>query len=431
MKNKKDKENNEVKITITENNFEYDKKQNKKKKKPKDEDENIINMADIRKQRNKIKRIKLLKKLLVILIIIALGLIAYLTKDMWVYKLEGILDRKTETIVNDGETQKGNFPIEINSSAVNAIDVLGNNVVTADESQIYIYDENGSKVNSFIHNLGSPIVKVAGKKILAFDNGGKSFKVYNKSEECYSKNLKDNKILLAEISQTGYVAVVVSTEKYPACMIVYDRNGSEIYRWSSAHRIMDISFDGNSNGCYISTFNSENGIIQSVVHYVTFDSTEEQMKSTKLNTLVLDTFENNNGDIWAVGDNKFYKLNGNGEILLEYEYSNDLVSYDLNEYSAAISVKNGRNGSMTAIFDSDSDDDKPRIVQSDNGMPKKVLLSKNMVLVLSDRIVESYDLKGNCTAKADVSPEYTNFSYLNDSVYFLGYREINKIEFKN
>ena len=155
------------------------------------------------------------------------------------------------------------------------------------------------------------------------------------------------------------------------------------------------------------------------------------MKSAKLNTLVLDTFENNNGDIWAVGDDKFYKLNSNGEILLEYEYSNDLVSYALNEYSAAIVVKNGRNGSMTAIFDSDSDDNKPRVVQSDNGTPKKVYLSKNMVLVLSDRIVESYDLKGNCTAKADVSPDYTNFSYLNDSVYFLGYREINKIEFKN
>ena len=427
MKKNKEKE---IKITITENNIEENIKP-KKKKKQKNDDENVIKMSDIRKQRNKLKRINFLKKLLIILIIVALGLIAYLTKDMWVYKLEGILDRPNETIVNDGKTKKGNFPIEINSSSVNSIEVLGNNIVTADQSKIYIYDENGNSVNSFVHNLGSPIVKVAGKRILAFDNGGNIFKVYNKSEESYSKNLKENKILMAEISQIGYTAVVVSTEKYPACMIVYDKNGAEIYRWSSANRIMDISFDGNSNGCFISTFNSENGVIQSQIHYVKFDEATEQIKSEKLNTLVLDTFENNNGDIWAVGDDKFYKLDDEGKILLEYEYSNELVSYDLNEYSAAVVVKNGRAGSMTSIFDSDSDEDKPRDVKSDNGTPKKVVLSKNRVMVLCDRAAEAYDFKGNRTATAEVSSDYTNFEYLNDAVYFLGYRDINKIEFKN
>ena len=433
MKNKNnDKDNNEeIKITIIENAEPIKDIKPKKNQKEKKEDENIINMSDIRKERNKIKRIKRLKKLLVILIIIALGLTAYLTKDLWVYKLEGILDKKTETIVNDGKTEKGNFPIEVNSSSVNAIDALGNNIVTADDSKIYIYDENGGKVNSFIHNLGSPIVRVAGKKILAFDNGGNCFKVYNKSEESYSKNLKDNSILLAEISSSGYTAVVIETEKYPSCMIVYDRNGSEIYRWSSTHRIMDISFDGSSNGCFITTFNSESGLIQSEVHYITFDSTDEKMKSVKLDTLVLDTFENNNGDIWAIGDDKFYKLNSEGKILLEYEYTDDLVSYSLNEYSASVVVKNGKNGSVVSIFDSDSEDDKPRIATSDSGDPKKVLSTRNRVILLSDRAVEAFDLKGNCIAKAEASSDYTNFAYLNDSIYFLGYRDINKIEFKN
>ena len=406
-------------------------KEKKKKPKKEKEDRNIINMTDIREARKKEKNKKRWKKLLLILIVIALGAAAYLTRDKWVYKLEGILDRKPEVIVNDGETQKGNFPISVNSGSSNVIYALDNNIICADDSGIYIYDESGEKTKSFVHNLTSPVVRVAGRRILAFDNGGNVLKVYNKTEELYSKTV-DESILFAEICENGYTAIVTETEKYPSSMTVFDNNGSEIYRWSSGQRIMDISFNDSGSGCYITTFSSDDGIIQSVVHYVRFNSEEEKMKSEKLDTLVIDTFENNNGDIWAVGDDKFYKIDDKGRILLEYEYTDDLVSYSFNEYAAAIAVNGiSKDSGYVAVFDSESEKTEPAIVQTENGLPKKLISNGRKTLLLSDRAVDAYDLRGNCVATVEASIDYTDFVYLNKSVYFLGYREINKTEFNN
>ena len=396
-----------------------------------DDGDNIINMDDIRRERKKEKSKKRLKKLLIILIIISLGLVAYITRDKWVYKLEGILDRKPDIIVNDGETQKGNFPIALNSTSVNVIGMADNNVVTADDSQIYLYDKNGKKVDSFMHNLGSPVVSVAGRKILVFDIGGKSFKVYNKNGELYSKTVDDN-IIYAKISDDGYTAIVTQTEKFPSSMSVYDNNGSEIYKWSSGQRIMNISFEDNTKGCYVSTFTSDNGLISSTVHHIRFDSTEEKMTSAKLDTLVIDTLENNNGDIWAVGDDRFYKLDDKGNIVLEYEYTDDLMSYALNEYCAAVAVNGISKGTASvALFDADSDEKSPKLATAENGTPKRLVCSGKKIMLLSDRAVDAFNLKGDCIATVAASSDYTNFVYFDDAVYFLGYREINKTEFKN
>jgi hypothetical protein len=50
-------------------------------------------------------------------------------------------------------------------------------------------------------------------------------------------------------------------------------------------------------------------------------------------------------------------------------------------------------------------------------------------MLLSDSEIDSYDTTGNLLATAEASSEYVDFTYFNSNVYFLGYREINKIAF--
>lgn len=392
-------------------------------------DKPVIKMTDIRAARNKEKKKKRIKKLVIILIIAALAATAVLTKNMWVGKLEGILDKPHQIIVNDGKTDGKNFPVSRDSTSVNFISTVENYPVTADDSHVYVYNEDGTIYNTFVLNMISPVIKVADKRILVFDNGGKTFKVYSKKDEIYSKTI-DQSILYAVLGDNSNVAVVTQTEKYPACLTVFDKNGSEIYRWSSGQRIMDVSFDDSGNGCYITTFSSVKGQIRSVVHHIKFNSSDESMTSQELDSLVIDTYENNNGDIWAVGSEKFYKLNKKGEILLEYEYTDDLVSYYLNDSSAAVVVNGTGNGSASvAIFDSDSDKEEPAMTSVSHGSPKRLFASGRKVLLLNENSIDAFDLNGNCLATAEIQNEYIDFVYINDSVYLLGYREINKIAF--
>lgn len=393
--------------------------------------EKTIDMEDLRLARKKEKRRRILKKAIIILIILLLGLAVYITRELWIPKLEGILDRPHDTIVNDGVAQSGNFPIALSGGSVNIIDRMDNNIIIADDSRICFYDGNGKLRNTVYHSFGNPMIKTAGKRLLSFDNGGYTFRLYNKSGEVYEKNI-DDQIIYATLAENGNAAVVTQTEKYVACMTVYDSNGTEIYRWSCGQRIMDISFTDDGAGCYVSAFTSDDGEIISQIHYVEFDKTDELMKSEKLDSLVFGACENKGGRIWAAGDEKFYLLDKNGKIIDSYEYTADMISYSLSEECAAVSVSGmTRGNSQLAVFDCDSDNVQPALIRCEKGTPEKVSCVDGEVYLLSSEAVDAYDVNGNLIATAAVSADNTDFVYYSDAVYLMGYREVNKIVFQS
>lgn len=405
-------------------------KKSKKKRKKDSSDDNTINMTDIRAARKKEKVHRRLKKLIIIVIILLMGAGVYITRGIWVPKLEGILDRPHDTIINDGVTQTGNFPIKVEESSANIIRRLDNNIIIADGGHIYYYDENGKLRDTVYHSFGNPMIKTAGKRILCFDNGGNTFRVYNKSGEVYEKSIEDQ-IIYADIAQNSNVAVITQTEKYVACLTIYDSNGTEIYRWSCGKRIMAVSFTDNGDGCYISAFSAEDGEVVSEIYYIEFDSTEELMKSEKLNGLVLDICENDNDNLWAAGDGAFYMLDKDGKLIDSYEYDSDMTSFDMNEKCAAVVFEGVSHESMTvALFDSDSDNVQPKTIECESGSPKKALCDGDRAFILSSSSLDAYDGKGNLLATAAVSADYSDFVFYNDAVFFIGPREVNKILFQ-
>ncbi len=393
--------------------------------------EEISNVTDIRAARKKEKKKKLYKKIAAIAVVVAFGVGVYASREVWVPKLEGILDRPHATIVNDGKKESGNFPLTFDESSVNVIKQLSDGIVRVDDRNITFYDESGNKISDNSHNFANPVVRTSGKRVLVYDNGGNSFRVLNKKGELLSKDI-DQSILLAEIAPDSTVAVVTQTEKYAAVLTVYDSSGAEIYQWSSSRRILDISFDKDGSGCCISTFSSSSGALRSVIYHVTFDSTEEKMKSEQLETLAVAVQRNDNGDYWVVGDTSFYKLDSNGKILLQYEYPDELSDFAMTDTTAAVAFEGiQRKTGTLAVFRSDSDGDKPdSVVYTQSGKPKKMTAENKKIILLSEDNIEAYDSAGNLLATAAVSSEYLDFVYLNDSVYFLGLREINKIAFE-
>ena len=153
-----------------------------------------------------------------------MGLTAYLLRGYWVPELEGILDKPHKTIVNDGKTEKGNFPVSIDRNSDISISEYGNYFITVDKNHILMYDESGEKSGSFTHNYGSPVMKTCGKRIMVYDYGGNSFRVLNRKNELYSKNTEMN-ILMGEIAENGNTLIVTQSDKYECKLMVYDSGG--------------------------------------------------------------------------------------------------------------------------------------------------------------------------------------------------------------
>lgn len=443
--NTKKKQNSIKKDKASENSAENSehkknpvKKQDKKNKgaKPpkrpekKKEADDIINITDIRQARKREKRKKYVKKSIVAGIIAVFGLSVYFTRGVWVPKLEGILDKPHATIVNDGETQKGNFPIEVDEDSDTLLTEFGNYLISVDKNHILMYDENGAEAGSFSHMYASPAVNVSSKRVLVYDVGGNSFQVLTRKKEVYSKKL-DKSILMAKIADNGNAIVASQSDKYECTITVYDSNGSEIYSWESG-RVLNFTFTDDGAGCYVSTFSSGGGDIKSVIYQLDFSKESPVMKSEPLTTLALDVCKANDKCFWVVGDNRFYKLGPDGKVLMDYEYLGQLEGYAIGEKGAAVAYKGvTRNGSNIVFFKSSSEDNKPhKIVNTDNGSPKKFKYVNGVLTLLKNDTMEAYDVSGNLLATAAVSSDYTDFVLINQNAYFMSKNAINKIEFK-
>lgn len=396
-----------------------------------DEEDEDSNVTDIRHARAKEKLKKRIKKISALVVVAAFAAGVYFTREMWVPKLEGIFDQPHETIVNDGKTETGNFPISLDESSVNKIISFNGSPVRLDENHIQLFDESGEEVKTFSHNYANPVAETAVKKMLVYDNGGTALQVINKKNVLLEITVEDP-IILASIASNSNIAVVTQSEKYASVMTVYDSSGNEIYRWSSSSRILNVTFNRDGSGCYISTFAAYDGELKSTIRYLTFDSTEAVMKSETIDTLALDVCLNDDGDYWVVGDTGFYKLDKEGKVLLKYDYADELVDYDLSESCAAVTFKGVRRKTgVLAAFRSASESTEPDVmIYTEGGYPKKLHIENDLIFLLSENDLKAYDDSGSLAATADVSSEYVDFTFINGSVYFLGHREINKIAFE-
>ena len=302
-------------------------------------------------------------------------------------------------------------------------------MVTLDVNRVVFYKDNGEQLNTIAHNYRSPVIDVSEKKIVAYDNAGKSFQVMNKKNTIYTKKT-DNPILMAKIGPSGYVGVVTQTEKYSAYITFYDETGAEIYNWASGRRVVDICFTDDGKGCCISTISSEGGRIDSTVYSVDFKDKEPLMTATISDSIALGAKKMSNGDYWVVCDNKFVKLDSSGKLIASFDHMNELVSFALTSRYAAIYTGSvtGTHGTFS-VYDCENESDKANVQKDIQGKPKKVQINDSDIIAFNEKTFECYDSKGNLLSTVNVSNNYVDCVYANKAVYLLGYRDINKLRF--
>ena len=385
---------------------------------------------EIREARQREKNKRRIKTAAALLVVAVFAVSAYFTRGYWVPQLESVLNRPKETIVNDGEVKKGNFPLGFDEGSVSSIGSTGSYLLCLDKNQLKFYDENGEETGSFSHNYADPVMKSSDKRVLLYDKGGSSLMVVGRKNEMFSKSVK-NRLVMAELADNNYVAAVTSDEKYAGILTVYDGNGREIYKWSSSAAVVSVTFDEGGDGCFVTTYSCRNGQLNSVVRYLTFDQAEPKMQSVSLPVLALQAMENDNGEFWVAGDTAFYRLDKDGNIMSSYEYQGHLKDFSLSRGSAAVALSGiKRRSSELLIFDSNSDSAEPdHNVCTTDGEPERVKISGSKIVLLKARSINCYDSYGNLTATAECSSDYIDFVYFGDNVYFCDLREVNKISF--
>ncbi len=393
----------------------------------------VTDISMLRERRNKKKRDKLIKKLIIVAIAAAVILIIVFTKDMWYPKLDGILT-KIPAPNNTAELAEGNFPLSIEGGADYQLKTLDDNVALVDDSHLLIYNNNGKIANSVQHTLANPIITTGNKKILLYDLGGKSFSLYSKYKNIYEKTT-DDPILLARLGSNDTAAVVVKSDKYPSELMVYDATGKNIFNYRSVSRIIDVTFNSDNSGCYITTIGADGGLIVSKMIYYRFDHIDYDesgsplpaWESEPLETLALSVRLFGENNIIMFGDKLCAYFDLNGTLLKTYEYERDLVDYSSNSSIGAMIFRNDERRTAELIT-----------INSETGAINEksldyevlnIQVSGDTVYMQTKNGIESCTETGTPISSVRLDTEYDDFLRLDSYIYLLGYDEVNRITF--
>lgn len=384
--------------------------------------------TDIRRERKKKKIKRFLRRFSIVLLVLAAAFSIYLTRNTWIPWFDGILEKAQTMTVNDGELQQGNFPISTSDTVSNTDLVkFGDEFILATDTHIHFYKSNGTKKSSIQHTFSDYEIKTGDGRILVYGRGANKLSVMSDKEVLFERELEGD-IHFAQMSSDNSFAVVTSSEGFPSYLTVFDKDGEVIYKFANGLRINAVDFKSNGLGCFVSAFEMRNGDMVTNIYSLDFDSNDVLFKSEGIkNTAVIKAVKLSDGDIAAVCDDRIIRLDKNGKIKGETEYKGDLIDFDASSDIVSVAVKSITDLSKSTLIIVRSDNDTLEI-EFDEKI-KSVNCDTRNTYVLTNQSLDLFSISGKQIATANVSNDYVDFVFIDDEVLFLGYREINKIDY--
>ncbi len=377
-------------------------------------------------QKNRAKRRKKLIRFAVIVILLLAAAVIYVTQEVWLPKLRGI-GKQYQTIVNDGQLEEGNFPIELSGGGNYQLKYSGKELVLLSDAYVNFYSEDGALLKRRQHAYTNPVMLAENERALIFESGGDEISVEDVNEVLYTHKF-DNSIIFARLSADGYTAVVTTSNSYYCEIYVYDRTGACIYERKCVERADDISFHEGSKGCVISYIDARGGGMVTYAQEIDFKEKTEKWTSPAIDTFGLEVYSCE-GSAFILGMDSCGYAGGNGLIGSEYVYDGDIKGGASSGGKSAVIINNNDRRKYTLVLFSGVGNDPQEI---EIGSPLvDITISEGLVYVMSQESIQAYDFSGGLRSTAQVSDSYTGFVRSSGAIYLKGHNRIDKISYES
>lgn len=262
--------------------------------------------------------------------------------------------------------------------------ILGNRgVVIAKSNYLAIFDKNGKALWETQTSVIEPILRTEGEYILLAEKGGNKICLYQDENLLFAED-DPNEILTAELSANGDIALVTKKEFYKNAVSVYNKNGEQIFSWSSGtDTIINADISSSTRRIAVSLINTEERI-KSYVCLFDINKTEAYHNVQFTESIVFKTkFIGETLNLTA--DNRLTGLKVNGDVLWDEVYNDSelvLSATDKNGEKLAVIDKN--NIPELAIYSKKGD--KKESITLDI-LPDYADIKENNVLYNSERVV--------------------------------------------
>ncbi len=123
--------------------------------------------------------------------------------------------------------------------------IAGNRAVT-------LFSATGRQTVSKSVQYQKPVAVGTGKYLLVYDQGGKTYSLYNSYTQIYT-GATDYPIRKAAVSESGMYALITSSEEYPSVVLLYDDDFDLINRYNKSGYVTDVSLNEDGDRIAIMT----------------------------------------------------------------------------------------------------------------------------------------------------------------------------------
>lgn len=354
---------------------------------------------DFRKLRLKRKRIRFAKKFAGVLVFFVLAAGLYITKDNWFSKLEGIGSRYEGT---KSSSDDAGFPVKISGGIKYKSALIDNHFALLGDTTLRIYGSGGALVDTRQHTYSNAMIESSGKRILLYDLGGTDLRLESKRKTVFEKTL-EGKIIFAEISEDGYVAVVTTSDRYVCVLTVFDPSGKNIYSRGSIDRIISICFTKGSSGCFAASVYAEAGDLYSRIDKYKFSQEDENVSSAPLDTFCISAYNSNSG-LFVVGDTMCGFYDDKFHLIDSEEFDAKLSDYAFGKAGCAVVLDNSDTRKGTLLLWADPK--KEPVMITIDSLCTDISVHGNYVYLLGGNNISVYDFEGSLKGYKELGDSY-------------------------
>lgn len=222
------------------------------------------------------------KNIIIIIIIIIFAIIAslYISNE----KFRKYIDRNIlKKEVQEVDTKK----IYVSSVNPSRVIVSDNNIYLLRNGEMSIYDRKGQEKKKDKVSVGTPLYKVSGKYLALGDRESTSIYLYEDETAKWERKL-EMPVLSISVNSEGYVSVVTKDSIYKSVVIVFDQNGTQIFKtYISQGYAIDTDISKDNKYLAIAEIDYSKTIANSNVKIISIPKAKTEPKNAIVNEFMI------------------------------------------------------------------------------------------------------------------------------------------------
>lgn len=222
-------------------------------------------------------------------------------------------------------------------------------LVCAADTALICYSAAGDEEWRADLSLSNPILKTAGKYILAAENGGMRVYLFSGKKKIWEYTV-ENPIVSADISKNGDAVIITDKPHYKGEVNVINRSGKLVYQWNSGkYEVLDADISPSARKLAVSLLNTDSGA-DTKISFFDLNKSESYGDADLTDSIAFD-IEFCGETLNAVCDNKVVGINTKADIAWTKEFNEkNLTKYFVEDTGYKLLVFDNSNVSQMNVI---------------------------------------------------------------------------------